>query len=93
MAKRTVSGSGEALKAVKNGAQAKTQAVGGPKASKMLKATSSYMNAPLSANAAKKSKLNTAKGIKPSASDKRAVKVARENVTGGMGGKFIKHHK
>lgn len=91
--KRTVSGSGEQLKAVKNGAQAKTQALGGPKASMLMKAGSGDMSAPLSANAARKSELNTMKGIRPSRSDKKAVTVARESVTGGMGGKVIKHMK
>lgn len=76
--KKTVSGSGEMLKAVKSGKNAKTQALGGPAASKMLKATSSYMAAPLSANAAKKSQLNTMKGIKPRNSDGKAVKVAKK---------------
>lgn len=93
MIKRTVTGSGEALKAVKNGKNASTQALGGPKASRKMTANTGYINAPVSAKAARRSELKTMKGISPSNSDRKAVSPAKETVTKGMGGRVIKEMK
>lgn len=87
--KKTVSGIGEELKAVKNAANAKRTAVGGGNTSTKMKATSRYMDAPESAKAAKQPDVMTSKGPKGGTVTK-AVTPAREDVTKGMGGRVIK---
>jgi hypothetical protein len=106
MIRKQVSGSGEALKAVKNAKNASKTAMGGterpsfegsrdtrktgnPGPNQVLKGADGYVNqADVMMGDVSHSRSFTKAGARGGAAGK--VSVASENITGGMGGKFIK---
>jgi hypothetical protein len=90
MIKRTVTGDANALKLVQNGKQAPLIPVaGGATANKKLKPATGYIDSgPVTSGDTSFAKVFVKVGSKGSTAG--AVAPAKENVTSGMGGRFVK---
>lgn len=90
--KKEVTGSGEKLKAVKNAKNAPKTAKGGGTSNQVLKASEGYVNqGPVTTGDTSFAKKFTKTGARGAIRGK--VSPAKETVTNGMGGKFIRKMK